>query len=254
MFSETKYSIMLTSLDALVKGYFATVEDSRKKCISEIDEIRKFVFDLNIHFFSTYKELLGDANFKRKIVDSLAGICFFELFRSSGHVVFFSATGLYRNAFDSIRHMIESIIQAAYLDTRHPDIDIETKTAILKEVEDKFEYHALRLIDSLDIDFKDRLKHEYRELSRSIHPSHKQIIATINDILSKPETFHVALVDCKEISRIYSSVKKGYDMFFYLFSVCHPEIRLFLKRNSEFLNDVKRFKLPLLASSLDIKL
>lgn len=244
---------MLTSLDALVKGYYDTIEDSRKQCGCELDEIRKFIVDFNVRFQLSYLELLTATNSKQKIGESLVDICYLEMLRSSGHILFFSVAGLYRNAFDNLRHMLESIVQALYLDTRHPDIDIDTKIVILKEVEDKFEYHALRLIDSLDIDFKDRLKHEYRELSQIIHPSHKQVIATMSDLKKNPNAFYAVPVDCKEVSRIHSSLRKVYDMYFYLFTVCHPEIVSLLKKNLEFLNVIKKFRLPLLGSSFQIK-
>jgi hypothetical protein len=244
---------MLGSLDALLKGYLDTIEQSKKKCPDEIEEIRKFIIEINWPFFQSYQELLKDATLSEKILNSLVDKCYMESFRISGHILFFSVAGLYRNAFDSIRYVLESVVQALYLDIRHPNAKIGTKVVILEEVEDKIEYHAIRLIGDLDIDFKDKLQQEYKKLSRIVHPSHKQITATMTD-MKKAHVFYVVPIDCEEISNIYNSVKMMVDIFFYLVATYLPEIKVILRKNSELINSIKTYRLPLLAKIVDVRL
>lgn len=46
---------------------------------------------------------------------------------------------------------------------RARDASLATKMEILKEIEDRREYHAVRLIDELKLAHKDKLKAEYKE-------------------------------------------------------------------------------------------
>lgn len=144
------------------------------------------------------------------------------------------------------------MVQALYIDSRHPEIDIKTKIEILKEVENKTDYHAIRLINDLKIENKERLKREYKALSQAIHPSHKQIVATWNDIekgIGVPTR-----VDCQEIDRIYDSMKTMYDIFFFLFLTHFSDARSLLKKNSKFIEYVQTYKLSLTSHILGFKL
>jgi len=184
------------------------------------------------------------------LVSSLANARLSELGRVSDHILFLAYNGLYRNAFDSIRYVLESIVYAIYIDYRHPKTDVKTKTEIMREVEDKREYHAVRLIEKLEIHDKDYLKKEYKKLSRMIHPSHKQIIAARNDSLGMRKT----VVDCEEVSKIYDSMTKMYDIFLFLFITCFPKIKEPLKKNVDFVKSIEAYNFILLSRVLDIKL
>ena len=134
----------------------------------------------------------------------------------------------------------------------HPEIDVETKIEILKEVEDKREYHAVRLIDELEIDHKDKLRKEYKELSRLIHPSHKQILL-MREKLTKRKKF-IEEIDCKEISKIHQSTRVMYDIFFFLFITHFPEMKESLMKNSDFVKDIKFYRLRLTSRALNVRL
>jgi hypothetical protein len=148
--------------------------------------------------------------------------------------------------------MLESSVQALYIDARHPNSDIKTKIEILKEVEDRMEYRAIRLIDELDIDFKDKLKSEYRKLSRIVHPSHEQIVTSIREtgnLESIPSP-----VECAKISEIYDSTKAMYDIFFFLYVKPFPQLRESLKKNPKFVSSVKKYGLALVSKALAISI
>src|SRR3990170_7327997 len=150
---------MLKNIDALDKGFQATAEKTRKECGNELEKLSKFIFGMKIFGNETMKVFEENRIQRRKWGNSLVTWCFLESWRSCGHLLFLSYNGLYRNAFYNIRHLLESVVQAFYLDSRlqqmenisflEPDKHIDNifvKLAILREVEDKREYHTLRLI------------------------------------------------------------------------------------------------------------
>lgn len=244
---------MLRSIDELEKGFRNVSKKSRKDCRNKLEEIRKLTFLSGTFFKSFWAFQKKHKNKSGAWGFSLYHACLLELFRTSGSILFLSTNGLYRNAFDDIRHTLESIVQAIYIDNRHPNTPLGTKIEILKEIEDKREYHAVRLIDELRIAHKDKLKAEYKELSRMIHPSHRQIMTLMRDI-KKDEKGIPITVNCEEISNIYESMKRMYDVFFFLILNHSPELTEFMKKDSDVSNGVKRFKLSLVAGFIGVKL
>jgi len=245
---------MLRSLDTLEEGFADIFKKSREECGNELESIRQLIFDIIWNVFKPYREC-GAKNGKLRVpkyYNSLVDACFLELFRISGHILFLSCKGLYRNAFDNIRYVLESIVQALYIDLRHPKTDMNTKIEILKEVEDKREYHAVRLIDELEIDHKDTLKRQYKQLSQIIHPSHKQIIATLSDIIEDKGV--PVTIDCKEVSKIYDSMVRMYDIFFFLFVTYFPEVKEALKKNPDIIKSIEVHNLTLLSKVFKVRL
>lgn len=238
---------MLNSLDSLLKGYEDIIKKSRESCNAELERIRQLIFDINTSFFKSFTIIHS-----QEAGHSLISVCLFELARVSAQILFFSSSGLYRNAFYNIRHMLESSVQASYIDARHPDLDVETKIEILKEVEDRVEYRAIRLVGELEIDFKDKLKSEYKRLSRIVHPSHEQIITTIRDV-AKLEAIP-GPVECGKISEIYDSMKAMYDIFFSLYIKPFPGLRESLKKNPDFVSNIKKYRLTLVSKVLNVSI
>ena len=244
---------MLRDVDKLLKGFQDTVKKSKEECGDKLEEIRQLTF-INRNFFNSFMECFSlGKRYRVKYGSSLAFVCLAESWRISGHILFFSYNGLYRHAFNDIRYVLESIVQALYIDHRHPETPLETKIEILKEVEDKREYHAIRLIDELEIKHKDKLREEYKKLSQTIHPSHKQIVATLDDLKERDKGVPVT-IDCEEISKILDSMKRMYDIFFFLFINYFPEVKEALKKNSKFVEDIKKHNLILLSKVLKVKL
>lgn len=257
---------MLKNIDALDEGFRLTADKTRKECVDELENLRKFIMGMKIPANEMIKSVDENHIQKRKWGNSLLSWCLFGSWRSCGHILFLSYNGLYRNAFDNIRHLLESVVQALYLDSRiqemenisflEPDKHIDNifvKLVILREVMDKREYHTLSLIEELKIDFKERLKNIYKEISQAIHPTHKQIELTMRDFAS-PTNGLAATVDCKEIERITAYLIDVYDVFIYLYITYFSEVKDLLRKNSEFENYVKTYKLYLTSKMLGIKI
>ncbi len=257
---------MLKTVDALDKGFQATAEKTRKECGLELEELRKFIFGMIIFASEVIEGFKEERIQRRKWGNSLLTWCLLESWRSCGHLLFLSYNGLYRNAFYSIRHLLESVVQALYLDSRlremenisflEPDKHIDNifvKLAILREVEDKREYHSLSLIKELKIDYKDRLTKTYKAISQAIHPTYRQIESTMHD-LTTPTNGLAATVDCREIEKITTYLIDVYDTFIFLYITYFPEVKDSLKKNSKFVDYVKTYKLYLTSKKLGMKL
>lgn len=241
---------MFRDMDRLYEGFRDTFKKSKEECGDELEKIRQLISiipNFNKSVMECYKP--DGKTIVWKYLKSLVLVCYFELYRISEHILFLSCNGLYRNAFDNVRHALESIVQALYIDHRHPKTLLSTKIDILKEVEDKREYHAVRLIDELEIHHKDKLKKEYKRLSQIVHPSHKEIIATMGDMMQHAGELPVT-VDCERISGIYDSMRMMYDIFFFLFIHHFPKVKEALQKNPNFIKDIKVHNLTLLSRVL----
>lgn len=242
---------MLRSLDALEKGFRKTSRKSREGCGEKLEEMRKLTF-LSGSFFTSYYKCYKQHQSKYGAWgSSLNHACLLELFRISAHIVFLSCNGLYRNAFDDIRYALESIVQATYIDHEHPETPFSTKMEILKEIEGQRDYRAKPLIEKkLKLGtHKQRLNKEYEELSRKIHPSHRHIEALLKDI-KVDEKGIPTTVSCEEISSIYNSMTKLYDIIFFLAVKDFPELKESLRKNPEFTKHINAYNLHLLNLSL----
>jgi hypothetical protein len=244
---------MLSTLDVLEKGFQEIAKKSKEDCGDKLTEMRQLIFIIQSFNTSLFKCAAPDGKkIQKKYSNSLAFWCHVELVRASGHILWLSMNALYRNAFDNIRHVLESVVQALYIDSRHPDAPIPMKIEILKEVEDKREYHAIRLVDELEIpppygSSKSVLKKEYRKLSGKIHPSHEEIVATLTETA---DTGIPAKMDCEEVTRIFSAMKTMYDIFYFLYIVHFPELGKALKENTDFIRFVESYDLSLLSDIL----
>lgn len=243
---------MLRSLDTLEEGFRKIVAQSKKECSDQLEKIRQLSFvGRDVYRFI---RKLPEEHVSR-YMHSLVFLCFLEISRTAGHVLFLSCNGLYRNAFNNIRYFLESVIQGVYIDLRHPKTDFETKIEILKEVEDKWEYRVGLLVKKLEVGFRKRLRKdfrkEYKHLSRIIHPTYEQPIVTLTDVAE--DRGIPATINCEEISRIYDSTRRMYDIFFFLFVQVFPETKEWLQKNPEFIKDVKVYDLALLSKLLKVR-
>jgi hypothetical protein len=81
-------------------------------------------------------------------------------------------SGAYHTAIRELRYLLEMMIQAYFLDSKHPKATIETKIEILKALENLDRpITGGNFIDKTDLDNKKKLKELYKELSGYIHPS-----------------------------------------------------------------------------------
>lgn len=171
--------------------------------------------------------------------------------RNCGYTLFFTNNALYRNAYDNMRHILESIIQALYLDSKHPILTIEIKIHILSEVEDNREYHVLALLHKLNIGHKERIKKIYQNLSKRIHPTVETVKSIFEDYLRKDKM--PTQISCDEIKTICVLMREIIDIFFFLYVSNFQECKVKLTNNNQFIDYVKKYKLYLIPKALKIK-
>jgi hypothetical protein len=234
--------------------FLATLEKSKKECV-DLSKMNELILMLGFTLvaFSKIPSFFDENRcISEKYSQSLFFTCFMELLRGSACTVFLSGCGLYKNAFHNIRYYLESIVQSMYMDSKHPNVDFPTKVEILKEVEDLRDYRGVRLIQKLEIEYKDEIKKEYKKLSAKVHFTHKQLVVTASDVMDS--NYHATDVDCTEVSNIYDSMRMLYDIFFFLFLAYFQEIKEELKRNTRFIEQIKIHNLTLLSKNLDVKM
>lgn len=239
---------MLNNTDNLFASFEEIVKESRKTSGETIENIRMLIFDVS-SCFSIGIEKVD----KTKYLNSLVFWSYMESIRISGHILFLTANGLYRNAFDDIRHLLESIVQVSYVEANHPNCDFNTKLEVLKEIEDKKEYHARRLIEEKQllgeikckgIDCKGLLKNEYVALSQIVHPSHEKLVSVIKDV--KEHQGIPATVKPEEIAKVFDSLRKTYDIYFFVIFANFPEMKLTLEKETKIKDYIKKYDLAML--------
>jgi len=243
-----------TRLNWIEKEIRRAIRKSREECGDELEHINRLLVRAIAPFSNSYVKCcfgVGEKRAKREYYSTLAEKCFMDLVRTSNQILALSYSGLYRNAFDSIRYILESIVLAVYIDTRHPNADLETRIEIFSEVEDKREYHAIRLIDELEIDYKDLLRREYKRLSQIIHPSHEQVLEMIDDFMDpKGGPFPIY---CERIEEIHDSMRRMYEIFYFLFIPLFPGLKEALQNNQEFIEFIKNYNQVLLSKVFKVR-
>jgi len=81
-------------------------------------------------------------------------------------------SGAYHTAIRELRFILESVVQAYYMDKGHPDSNLECKIEIIKEIE---RLVGGTLIDRTDLKNKDKLKKLYQKLCKYIHSSYEEL-------------------------------------------------------------------------------
>ena len=225
---------MLRSLDDLDKGFLKAREKARKECGEQLELLRELIIDIK-PLTRTFV-LLGEPH---KQFDSLIFWNYLNFVRNCGYTLFLTYNSLYRNAFDSIRHILESIVQASYLDSRHPSATMEVKVQILSEVQDKHEYHVQSLIQKLDISDKKRIKDIYRSLSKRIHPTTRTVKSIFEDYLTKDEL--PTVINCREVLDIAFYLRDVIDVVFFLYISHFPERKEQLKKDVKLAEYVRKY-------------
>jgi hypothetical protein len=249
---------MLKSIDSLETSFSETRKKSEEQCKQQLSAIFQFIND-TVPVWKSHIDNLGEKNIDRqKIGNSLLVWVFIESPRTCGHTLFLTLNGLYRNAIDNIRHLLEAEIQALYLDLSYrginnvilsrPEPNVFVKIAILREVEDKRDYHSVRLIDELHLDYKDRIRQLYKELSQEVHPSHKQIEQTMTDFYK--HVYSMTNLDCEEVGRILSYLINVYDVLLFFYLTYLPEVKNSFFEDEAIANFIKKYDLYLVSKLL----
>lgn len=111
-----------------------------------------------------------------KKLKSLVFLRFFDVCHNViwvGVCVFF---GRYHSAVRELRYVLESMIQAYYVDCEHPEADLACKLEVVKEIDQ--EAFSCR-VDGMEIPRKQEIKQLYHDLSIYVHSSYEELAPSI---------------------------------------------------------------------------
>jgi len=108
---------------------------------------------------------------------SLFKFRYLELKKQLPLLHFTITSGLHYQSIRELRYILESFIQAYYLDKNHPKGNMDFKLEILKDNR----LFGSRLIDNItDLKYKKELKTLYSGLSKHVHSSYEKLMPVLN--------------------------------------------------------------------------
>lgn len=129
------------------------------------------------------------------------------------------AENAYHLAIRELRFILDSMVQAYYVDKRHQAADITCKLEIIKEVEGLY---GTKMIDETDLTHKTQLEKLYRGLCSYVHSSYEELIS------SGPVTTETTRLDFKPdlaLSQLCKDfVNRTMDAVFFISLSLFPEI------------------------------
>jgi len=151
-------------------------------------------------------------------------------------------SGAYYSAIRELRHILESAIQAYYVDWRHNGASIECKLEIIKEIEN---LTGGRLIDKTDLECKDKLKTLYRDLCKYVHPSYEELEPVIRQ--GKVDS-HITFTFDKELYlKSVEFTEKVFDVFTLILLSYSAKLSEKIKKGDSTvrIRDLEEYKMPL---------
>lgn len=126
--------------------------------------------------YNNWIDLLGPVildTTKEESENSMVILRFIQLNKEIPWLLKNTIEGDYHQVIRELRFILDSIMQAYYLDVEHWESDIDCKLEIVKEIEK--DAYGSRLIDKLSINHKEKIKELYSTLSKYNHSSYKEL-------------------------------------------------------------------------------
>lgn len=161
--------------------------------VEEMKKIRRITYQENRKAANVWKELREDwfehyetipEEVMRQKNQLLMAVRFTEAFQGLLWIEFLSVSGGYFQALRELRNIIESVVQAYYVDSEYPRLDVDGKLAVLREMRKSRSHYGGRLIDKANPPGKREIKGLYGELSEYVHPTYE----SIHEVLSSPDS------------------------------------------------------------------
>jgi len=117
-------------------------------------------------------------------------------------------SGAYHSTVQQLRYILESAIQAYYVDKENNGVSIERKLEIIKEIEYLI---GRRLIDKTDLKYKEELKTLYGDLCKYVHPSYEEFETVIGQ--GKVDPRIIFIFDKELYLKSVEFMEKVFDVF-----------------------------------------
>lgn len=227
----------------LIKEFSRYYRETERKCATVIGQFNDFQSKVTvIHNFINSKMDPEKAN------TSLLYFRFLQSIMSSQDLRVSIVVGSYKTVAEIIRYHFESLIQAFYVDQKHPDTSLECRVAILSEISDKQDYFTNRLINKIKVGSGKTLERFYSDLNKIVHPSHIDLpsVGTMLEEIVHPES----RIRPDEFERVLEITRRMSDCMLYLIFTGFPELKDLANRDESVSKIVKATDLPLLRKSL----
>ena len=127
-----------------------------------IEKLRKHIKSLNKKLYNKRESLL-------------IAIRFVECFKIFKWIKVCLAYGSYNSAFRDLRFLIDSIIQAYYIDLNHFNASLKSKLEVLKGLSEYAKFYGSELINKItNLPNKQKLRDLFGELSNYVHASYEE--------------------------------------------------------------------------------
>lgn len=129
-----------------------------------------------VEHYNNWIDLIGPViidTAKIESENSMVTLRFIQLNKAIPWLLQNTVDGNYHQVIRELRFILDSMLQASYIDNEHQESDIQCKLEIVKEIErDAF---GGRLIDKLSITHKEKIKELYYVLSKYTHSTYKEL-------------------------------------------------------------------------------
>lgn len=223
----------------LVKEFSKRYDETEKKCAEIIQMFNEFQNDVSV----VQNLIIGKMNLETA-KNSLLYFRFLQATIDFLDLPILLVAGSYKSVIQIVRYHFESLVQAFYLDRKHPNLNLDNKISILTEIFDKQDYFVSRLIERVKVGAKGSLKTFYKELNQIVHPSYTDF-PNVDDMLKKI-TRSESRVRPEEFDETLEILTKMYDVSLYLIFQEFPDLKEIAKKDDSVIKTVESLSLPLL--------
>ncbi len=159
----------------IFEDYLEIWQTTLKRNQRELNQIDKIFENLRKHISSL------DPQLHRCKEDLLIAIRFVESFKIFNWIKTSLICGSYSSVFRDLRFLIDSIIQAYYIDLNHFNVELNSKLEILKALSEYSRFYGSELINKIKgLSKKQELRDLFSELSNYVHASYEECIPFID--------------------------------------------------------------------------
>ena len=216
------------------------IERARKIRKETEEEIPEEDYSTWVEHYNIWIELSGPFMSSISEFDKFNGLLFFRFVELMKHLFglhFSVLSGNYHQSIRELRYILESALQAYYIDREHPEATMRCKLEIIKEIDKLI---GGRLIDRTDLEHKKELKVLYSDLSKYVHSSYEELRPTIE----KGEgDYRVTLAFNKELFyKCMVITNRVMDIFYFMMLSLYPKIIPTIRENQLLLRSLTESK------------
>ena len=197
--------------------------------------------DLYSLWIDVWREF-GEALSSEETFSSLLVFRATEIFKSLLWIGNGMWSGAYHSTVQQLRYILESAIQAYYVDKENNGVSIERKLEIIKEIEYLI---GRRLIDKTDLKYKEELKTLYGDLCKYVHPSYEELETVIGQ--GKVDSHIIFTFDKELYLKSVEFMGGVFDVFTLAFLSCSAKLSEKIKEGkfTVKMRDLEEYKMSL---------